>query len=56
MSRIGKLFTRKNIPALAVAAVTLAVTSGIAVAAQDRNTLTIPDGLAFSEFAGYENW
>ena len=34
----------------------LAVLGGIAFAAQDRYTLRIPDGLAFSEFSGYETW
>jgi hypothetical protein len=29
---------------------------GIALAAQDRSALKVPGGLAFSEFAGYENW
>jgi len=29
---------------------------GIALAAQDRYTLKIPNGPAFSEFKGYENW
>src|SRR5436305_11495709 len=29
---------------------------GIAVAAQDRFTLQVPNGLSFSEFKGYENW
>jgi hypothetical protein len=56
MSRIstGNLFSRKNILALAIIAA--AVTGGVAFAAQDRSTLKIPDGLAFSEFKGYENW
>ena len=27
-----------------------------ALAQQDRYTLKVPDGLAFSEFKGYENW
>jgi hypothetical protein len=30
--------------------------SGICVAAQDKYTLAIPDGLAWSEFRGYEDW
>ncbi len=30
--------------------------SGIAVAAQDRLTLKVPDGLSFAEFRGYETW
>ena len=32
----------------------LAVLGSIALAAQDRYTLRIPDGLAFFEFSGYE--
>jgi hypothetical protein len=34
----------------------LAAVGGIALAAQDRYTLKVPNGLAFSEFRGYENW
>jgi hypothetical protein len=37
-------------------AVSLAAVGGIALAAQDRYTLKVPNGLAFSEFRGYENW
>src|SRR4051812_24215985 len=29
---------------------------GLVVGAQDRYTLTVPGGLAFSEFRGYEGW
>ena len=29
---------------------------GLAIAEQDRYTLRIPDGLAFADFRGYENW
>ena len=29
---------------------------GLAIAAQDKYTLRIPDGLAFADFRGYENW
>jgi hypothetical protein len=35
-------------------AASLAVLGGIALAAQDRYTLKIPDGLAFSDFQGYD--
>ena len=34
----------------------IAVAGGAALAAQDRYTLKIPSGLAFSEFKGYETW
>jgi hypothetical protein len=30
--------------------------AGIALAAQDRYSLQVPGGLAFSEFRGYEDW
>jgi hypothetical protein len=30
--------------------------SGVAISAQDRYTLKVPGGLAFSEFRGYERW
>jgi hypothetical protein len=37
--------------------VTLAVlVTGAAISAQDRSTLKVPGGLAFSEFKGYEGW
>jgi hypothetical protein len=34
----------------------LAVLGGIALAQQDKYTLKVPGGLAFSEFKGYEGW
>jgi hypothetical protein len=36
--------------------VLLALAGSLAFAAQDRYTLKIPDGLAWSEFRGYETW
>ncbi|MGO9347962.1 MAG: cytochrome P460 family protein [Terriglobales bacterium] len=40
-----------------IAAVALAVLGGrAAVAAQDKYTVKVPGGLAFSEFRGYESW
>jgi hypothetical protein len=45
-----------NIMALAAVAGLLAVLGGIALAQQDRNALKIPNGLAFSDFRGYEDW
>src|SRR6516162_6176921 len=42
---------------------TIVMTSGVrtavggwAIAAQDKYTVKVPDGLAFSEFKGYEDW
>jgi Cytochrome P460 len=39
-----------------IGAVSLAVVGGIALAAQDKYTVKVPGGLAFSEFRGYEGW
>ena len=36
--------------------IALAVLSAQAFSAQDKYTLRVPDGLAFSDFRGYENW
>jgi len=33
-----------------------ALAAGGAISAQDRYTLQVPNGLAFSEFRGYEDW
>jgi hypothetical protein len=38
------------------AAVWLAVLAGAAISAQDKYTVRVPGGLAFSEFRGYEAW
>ena len=34
----------------------LSVAVTLAIAAQDKYTLSVPKGLAFSDFRGYENW
>jgi hypothetical protein len=47
---------RKSIPAIVISMALPVVVGGLALAAQDRYTLKIPDGLAFSEFRGYETW
>ncbi len=38
------------------AAVALCSLGGAALAAQDRYTLKVPDGLGFAEFRGYDTW
>src|SRR6201986_1187705 len=41
----------------AVAIVVLpSLVAGMALAAQDRNSLQVPGGLGFAEFKGYEDW
>ncbi len=37
-------------------AIVLTVLGGISVAAQDKYTVQVPNGLAFSDFKGYESW
>ena len=46
----SKLISADILAALAVLA------AGAAISAQDRYTLKVPNGLAFSEFRGYETW
>jgi hypothetical protein len=46
----------KNIWSIVVSAVALVVVAGLALAAQDKYTLKIPDGLEWSDFRGYEGW
>jgi hypothetical protein len=43
-------------PAIVTTTLSLAAAGGIALAAQDRSTLQVPEGLSFSEFKGYETW
>jgi hypothetical protein len=47
---------KTQITTITVIAVMLAVLGGIAVAQQDKYTVSVPGGLAFSEFRGYEGW
>lgn len=50
-------FSRGSRAALAAGfGVVLAVCGGMAIAQQDKYTLRVPGGLAFSEFRGYESW
>jgi hypothetical protein len=46
----------KRIPAIVTTVVVLAVLGGVAVLAQDKYAVKVPDGLALSEFRGYEAW
>ena len=39
-----------------IIAAVLAVLGGRAISAQDKYTVQVPGGLAFSEFRGYEDW
>ncbi|HTP66947.1 MAG TPA: cytochrome P460 family protein [Geobacteraceae bacterium] len=46
----------ENIRTMVVIVALLFAVGSMALAAQDRYTLKVPGGLAFSEFRGYEDW
>jgi hypothetical protein len=66
MSNLATVRALKNIPAIVISVIVPTVLGslvlgslvlcGLALAAQDRYTLKIPNGLAFSDFRGYEDW
>ena len=47
---------RKSIVMIGITTVWLAVLGGLAISAQDKYTVKVPGGLAFSDFKGYEDW
>jgi hypothetical protein len=52
----SRLLDNKSITTIAIIAASLAAVGGMALAAQDRSTLKVPNGLPFSDFKGYEDW
>lgn len=46
----------KSMLIVATVALVLAIVSGVAISAQDKYTLKLPDGVAFSDWKGYEDW
>ena len=44
------------VASIAMAATALAAIGGRAISAQDKYTVQVPNGLAFAEFRGYEDW
>ncbi|HET7084500.1 MAG TPA: cytochrome P460 family protein [Rhizomicrobium sp.] len=53
MSRISNILTRKR---TLIAGVALAALGGVAIAQQNKDSVQVPNGLALSEFKGYEKW
>ena len=47
---------RKSMLTIGIATACLTVLGGLAISAQDKYTVKVPGGLAFSEFKGYEGW
>jgi len=61
MAKMPSLLSERQVlpkSALAGAAIVavLAIGGGVALSAQDKYTVKVPDGLAFSEFRGFEDW
>jgi hypothetical protein len=42
--------------AVTITGIALAALAGVAISAQDKYSLQVPKGVAFSEFRGYETW
>ena len=47
---------RKSILTIGITTAWIAVLGGLAISGQDKYTVKVPGGLAFSEFRGYEGW
>src|ERR1700735_1859438 len=50
------MMSSKRMLTIAIITGVFAVVGGWAMSAQDKYTLKVPNGLAFSEFRGYEAW
>jgi hypothetical protein len=46
----------KSMLTIAITVLLAVLGAGAAISAQDKYTLKVPNGLAFSEFKGYEDW
>jgi hypothetical protein len=47
---------RNRMATIAIITGLLSAVAGLAISAQDKYTVKVPNGLAFSEFRGYEAW
>jgi hypothetical protein len=47
---------RKNILTIALVTAVLVAVGGTALSAQDKYAITVPNGLNFADFKGYEKW
>jgi len=56
MSRTSATSVLKSKSTPAIVFIVFAVLGSVALATQDRFTLKVPNGPAFSDFKGYENW
>ena len=47
---------KSTLISLGISVSIIVLAAGVAISAQDKYTLEVPGGLAFSEFRGYEDW
>ena len=47
---------KSSFAAISIVSATLAVLGGMAIAAQDKYTVKVPDRLSATRFKGYETW
>ena len=47
---------KRTLISLGISASLSVLATGVAISAQDKYTVEVPNGLAFSEFRGYEAW
>jgi hypothetical protein len=48
--------TKNVLLSMSVTVSLVVLATGVAISAQDKYTVKVPNGLAFSEFRGYESW
>lgn len=51
-----RFLVNEHTPTIVMIAAAVAVLGGMAVAAQDKYALQVPNGIAFSDIRGYETW
>jgi hypothetical protein len=56
MSILERAMIKTSFGSMAAVAALLAVAGGVCFAADNKDTVAVPNGLAFSEFKGYEGW
>src|SRR5690349_11071624 len=54
--READAMNRNTMLTIGISSAWLAIFGGLAISAQDKYTVSVPGGLAFSEFRGYEAW
>ena len=54
--RKDAIMRKSALISLGILASITVLATGVAISAQDKYTVEVPGGLAFSEFRGYENW